>query len=138
MHVESPKSRGNMTVLLTPNLAHRDPAMAKKSSKPKTEQPEETEPQGSVSHGKISKSEAVRRALADGADQPIAGVAYIKSHFGLDMKPQHFSAVKSSHLKKQGGGQGAGIKVKVNRGRKPKGEGYVAPPPKPTGEGDLL
>jgi hypothetical protein len=29
-------------------------------------------------------------------------VAYIKDRFGLEMGPQHFSAVKSAHLKKQG------------------------------------
>ncbi len=52
--------------------------------------------------GAISKSEAVRRALAEGIDQPADGVAYIKSQFGIEMGPPHFSAVKSAHLKKQG------------------------------------
>jgi hypothetical protein len=52
--------------------------------------------------GAISKSEAVRRALADGMGQPADGVAYIQSQFGIEMGPQHFSAVKSAHLKKQG------------------------------------
>lgn len=50
----------------------------------------------------MTKSEAVRRALADGVDHPADGVAYVKSHFGLEIGPQHFSAVKSNHLKKQG------------------------------------
>ena len=35
-------------------------------------------------------------------DQPADGVAYIQSQFGIEMGPQHFSAVKSAHLKKQG------------------------------------
>jgi hypothetical protein len=52
--------------------------------------------------GSISESEAVRRALADGVDQPADGVAYFKDRFGLEMVPQHFGAVKSAHLKKHG------------------------------------
>jgi hypothetical protein len=51
-------------------------------------------------HSPINKSEAVRRALADGVLQPIEGVAYIKSHFGIEIGPQHFSAVKSNTMKK--------------------------------------
>jgi hypothetical protein len=72
--------------------------MAKKAAK-------KTKPAGLGNEGPpgaISKSEAVRRALADGVDQPADGVAYILSKFGIEMGPQHFSAVKSAHLKKQG------------------------------------
>lgn len=80
--------------------------------------------------GAISKSEAVRRALADGVDQPADGVAYILSQFGIEMGPQHFSAVKSVHLKKQG------IPT-VNTRFQPKTD---ASPKEATlsGEGDLL
>lgn len=73
--------------------------MAKKAAKKKSK------PAGlgnEVPPGAISKSEAVRRALADGVDQPADGVAYILSQFGIEMGSQHFSAVKSAHLKKQG------------------------------------
>src|SRR5947209_2219838 len=77
----------------------------KKTATPKHAEAEEESqdsPEGQEGHGKITKSEAVRRALADGVDQPADGVAYIKDNFGLEMGPQHFSAVKSAHLKKQG------------------------------------
>ena len=93
-------------------------------------------------HGKITKSEAVRRALADGVDQPADGVAYIRDNFGLEISPTHFSAVKSTEGKK---GEAA---PKGKPGRKPKAaapvqavEGYLAPPPKPRAvdeETDLL
>jgi hypothetical protein len=59
-----------------------------------------TKPQNG--HSPINKSEAVRRALADGVVQPIEGVAYIKSHFGIEIGPQHFSAVKSTYMKRLG------------------------------------
>jgi hypothetical protein len=59
-----------------------------------------SEPQNG--HSSINKSEAVRRALADGVVQPIEGVTYIKSHFGIEIGPQHFSAVKSTYMKKLG------------------------------------
>jgi hypothetical protein len=55
--------------------------------------------------------------------------------FGIEMPPQHFSAVKSQQKKRDG-------KPAGRPGRKPKGEGNLAPTraPKivPTGEGDLL
>jgi hypothetical protein len=117
--------------------------MAKKSAKTKPAQPEsKEEPEslggGQEGHGKITKSEAVRRALADGVDQPADGVAYVRDNFGLELSPTHFSAVKSTHLKKQQGESAP----KGKPGRKPKAavEGYLAPPPKPAadGETDLL
>lgn len=52
----------------------------------------------------ITKTEAVRRALADGADTPAEGVAYAKEKFGLDITPQQFSTYKSIAKKKAGGG----------------------------------
>jgi hypothetical protein len=77
----------------------------KKSPTPKhaeVEEESQDSPEGQAGRGRITKSEAVRRALADGVDQPADGVAYIRDNFGLEMGPQHFSAVKSAHLKKQG------------------------------------
>src|SRR5947209_18599369 len=103
----------------------------KKTAAPKHVEAEEAQGGGQEGHGKVTKSEAVRRALADGVDQPADGVAYVRDNFGLEIGPQHFSAVKSAHLKKQAG------EPKGKPGRKPKAaasqnvEGYPAPPPKP-------
>jgi hypothetical protein len=60
----------------------------------------------------ITKSDAVRRALADGVDSPSDGVAYIKSKFGLDITNQQFSTVKFQEGKKKAGG-----KAPAKRGR---------------------
>ena len=80
----------------TANATRTEASMARKASKTRSTLGNEGPP------GAISKSEAVRRALADGVDQPVDGVAYILSQFGIEMGPQHFSAVKSAHLKKHG------------------------------------
>src|SRR5262245_7829720 len=77
---------------------HRDePTMVRKASKSRP-----TGVETAAGRETITKSEAVRRALADGAEQPSAGVAYIKSRFGLEIGPQHFSAVKAAEKKKAG------------------------------------
>lgn len=68
--------------------------------------------------GKMTKADAVRAAIADGADSPADGVAYIKSKFGIDITPQHFSSYKSQQRAKAG-------KAPGRRGRKP---GAVAVP----------
>jgi hypothetical protein len=44
----------------------------------------------------VTKSEAVRRAIAAGKAMPNEGVAYIKETFGLDLSPAHFSNIKST------------------------------------------
>src|SRR5947208_3486632 len=95
----------------------------KKTATPKHAEAEEESqdsPEGQEGHGRITKSEAVRRALADGVDQPADGVAYIRDNFGLEIGPQHFSAVKATEKKK---GEAA---PKGKPGRKPKAavEGY--------------
>jgi len=74
----------------------------------------------------ISKSEAVRRALAAGKELPDEGVAYIRQQFGIEIAKPHFSATKSQIKKREGG------PAKGNPGRKPTtaAEGYLAPPPK--------
>lgn len=81
--------------------------MAKKAAKPKTkEAPVKTESQDGVesnAHGRrmpTSKSDAVRMAIAAGFDGPQVGAGYIQSQFGLDVSPEHFSAVKSADKKK--------------------------------------
>lgn len=80
--------------------------------------------------GDITKSEAIRRALAAGFEGPQEGTAYILKEFGIEIAPGHFSAVKATEKKK------AAAAPKGKLGRKPKAapsqavEGYLAPPPK--------
>ncbi len=56
----------------------------------------------------VSKVDAVRAALAEGAESPGDGTGFIKSRFGLDMTRQHFSAVKSQLRKREGSVRGVG------------------------------
>jgi hypothetical protein len=97
-----------------------------------TEPQEPTQPE--VARERITKSEAVRRAIAAGAEQPADGVPFIKTQFGLDISPMHFSAVKAGDKRKG--------EARPKPGRMPRSavEGYLAPPAKPKaiGEGDLL
>jgi hypothetical protein len=51
---------------------------------------------------KITKAEAVRQAISQGHAMPTEGAAFIKSEFGIDIGPTHFSAQKTQ-LKKQKG-----------------------------------
>lgn len=82
----------------------------------------------------VSKAEAVRQALAAGAESPGDGVEFIREEFGIEITKPHFSATKSV-LKKRGGA------APSKPGRKPKSgrpasrgvEGYLAPPPKQGG-----
>lgn len=68
----------------------------------------------------INKSEAVRRAIAAGKTMPNEGVAYIKETFGIEMVPNHFSAIKSMSGGKKRPGRPKGSK------NKPAGEPVVA------------
>jgi hypothetical protein len=61
--------------------------------------------------GKMSKTDAVKAAIADGKVMPKDGSAYIKEKFGLDVNPQAFSTMKSIANKKAG-------KAPGRRGRK--------------------
>ena len=87
--------------------------------------------------GRKSKVEAVRIALRQGYDTPEAGLDFIRRRFDIEMTRQHFSATKSQIRKKEresGSEEDAPAPVR----RKPLIEGYVAPPPKPPGEPDVL
>jgi hypothetical protein len=111
--------------------------MARKASHPKTnDDAAQAAVEATVSEGTISKAEAVRRALAQGKESPADGVAFIRERFGLEMAPQHFSAVKSQQRRKEG------TTPRGKRGRKSRAdvEGYVAPPPatRHDGETDLI
>jgi hypothetical protein len=124
----------------------RKKTAARKHIKPKDEsqgRPNLAPPPGFETHGfasstgkVISKADAVRAALAAGFEGPQDGTAYIRKEFGIEIAPQHFSAVKSQ-LKKAAGAP------KGKPGRKPKAaiDGYLAPPPKRhsrDGQPDLL
>lgn len=104
--------------------------MAKKAAKPKsTEASASEESETRDAHGRrmpTSKSDAVRMAIAAGFDGPQEGSGYIQSQFGLDVSPEHFSAVKSADKKKvlteaPTGKPGRRLKAAV--------KGYLAPPP---------
>jgi hypothetical protein len=84
----------------------------------------------------VSKAEAARAAIDEGYESPVQAVAWIKTRFGIDMTPQHFSAVKSQTKPKEDSAPPA---MKGEPKPKPT-DGYLAPPPKimPTGEGDLI
>lgn len=85
----------------------------------------------------IKKVDAAKAAINVGIESPQNAVAYIAKHYGIEMKPQHFSAIKSQLKKKLEEAQAAeesGLMPRVI-------EGYLAPPPKPRqtpGEPDLL
>ena len=88
----------------------------------------------------LKKVDAAKAAISEGIESPQSAVAYIAKRYGIDIKPQHFSAIKSQLKKKLEEAQSA-----VESGLKPKATGavggYPAPPPRPrqaTGEPDLL
>jgi hypothetical protein len=79
----------------------------------------------------ITKSEAIRRAIAAGADQPIAGVNYIRENFGLNVTTAMFSTTKSQMKRKGGNGRRKG-------GRPRKVEAAAAPEAAPATGGVSL
>ena len=87
---------------------------------------------------KMSKTDAIRAAVAEGHESPGEGVDFIKKHFGLEMSKQHFSATKSK-LKKTGGSQSRKASQAPARKKAVKVEGYLSPPEQPAGrDGNLL
>src|SRR4051812_15556693 len=88
---------------------------------------------------KMSKTDAIRAAVAEGNGSPADGVDFIKRRFGIELSKQHFSATKSK-LKSTGGGQAkeAGRATAPARKKAERVEGYLAPPEQPAGgEGNL-
>jgi hypothetical protein len=59
----------------------------------------------------MSKTAAVRAAIAEGVDKPSDGVSYVKEKFGVDITAQYFSIIKSQTKLKVG--------KKTSRTRKP-------------------
>lgn len=82
---------------------------------------------------KITKTQAVRNALADGLEKIDEIIEFAKTRHGLDISRQQASIYKSKEKMK--GATGA------KRGPKPKAavDGYLAPPKiEAKGDGDLL
>jgi hypothetical protein len=73
-----------------------------------------------------SKSQAARAAMDEGYEKPGEAGAWIKKTYGIDMGPQHFSAIKSQMKKAEFDAP------KTKPGRKPRAieNGYLASPPK--------
>ena len=88
-----------------------------------------------------SKAEAARQAMKAGYQKPAQAVAWIKETFGIELNPQHFSAIKTNDKKKQEAGAAAKAEP-AKRGSRSSViiEGYVAPPERPRtpGEPDML
>jgi hypothetical protein len=124
--------------------------MARKSAKPEHVAPEEmtretAEVQKATPKGAKrsvpTKSEAVRRALADGYEGPKEGAAYILEEFGIEIAPQHFSSVKSQFKKHEIDGATTDTPARKSKAGSQAVEGYLAPPPKQRASGgkpDLL
>jgi hypothetical protein len=68
----------------------------------------------------MSKSAAARAALTEGIGSPKKACEFILDRFGIEMSPQHFSAVKS---------QWKSAKEAPTKKGKRAVEGYLAPPP---------
>jgi hypothetical protein len=82
---------------------------------------------GPATGGKaMSKSAAARAALTEGIGSPQKACEFILKRFGIDMSPQHFSAVKS---------QWKAASEAPAKKKKSAVEGYLAPPPKRSANG---
>ncbi|SIO29397.1 hypothetical protein SAMN05444166_3559 [Singulisphaera sp. GP187] len=88
----------------------------------------------------MKKVDAAKAAISEGIESPLSAVAYIAQRYGIDIKPQHFSAIKSQLKKKLEEAEAAeesGTTSKRTRAI----EGYLSAPPtsRPaTGDPDLL
>ena len=78
---------------------------------------------------KLTKLEAVRRALADGAVQPAAGVEYVREKFGFEMSNQQFSSSKNL-LKTRETKAGSGKPPANGKAGQQKPKGEAAPVPR--------
>lgn len=99
----------------------------------KQEQPEGQDvadsPAATGGNGSMTKTDAVRAALAEGIDQPEHAVKFIKDRFDIDMTRPQFSTNKSLIKKRDGAAGGK------KAGRPPKAAAASAPAPKPSVNG---
>ena len=134
--------------------------MARKKSTPgpqhvepedETQDNEATQGGGQEGHGfapgssrKMSKTDAIRAAIAEGIESPGDGVDFIRRRFGIEMSKGHFSATKSKLKSAEAAGASKGGARKsaptAASKRKPEPVGdYQTPPEQPAGrDGNLL
>lgn len=85
----------------------------------------------------MTKARAARDALEQGYEGPQEAVAFILREYGIEMLPQHFSAVKSQ-LRKKERLAGDGPPAPARRGRRPAAETPTpAPSRRPNGGEDF-
>jgi hypothetical protein len=53
-------------------------------------------------NGSMTKTDAVRAAMAEGVEKPQGACEWIKTKFDIDITPAHFSSYKSGFKKKNG------------------------------------
>ncbi len=93
---------------------------------------------------KMSKTDAIRAAVAEGHESPGDGVDFIRTRFGIEMSKGHFSATKSKLKSAESvGASTSGARKSAPAAaskRKPEPVGdYQTPPEQPAGrEGNLL
>ena len=87
----------------------------------------------------MSKTDAIRAAMAEGIESPGDGVDFIRKRFGLEMSKQHFSATKSK-LKSAEDTKKSAPQAAPKAATKPQPVGdYQTPPEQPAGrDGNLL
>ncbi len=131
--------------------------MARKKSTPgqqqiepedKNQEVEATQGGGQGGHGfapgssrKMSKTDAIRAAIAEGIESPSDGVDFIRTRFGIEMSKGHFSATKSKLKAMESAKKAApraAPKSATKRKTEPAGD-YQTPPEQPAGrDGNLL
>lgn len=68
----------------------------------------------------ISKSDAVRKAVAEGWTKPAEGAMFVKTMYGIEISPSHFSNIKSTlRLGKKRRGRPPGGKNRVKAEAQP-------------------
>src|SRR3954447_12957838 len=66
---------------------------------------EEPDEEPEATGKRMSKTDAIRAAMAEGIESPGDGVDFIKRRFGLEMSRQHFSATRSKLKSSEGQGE---------------------------------
>jgi hypothetical protein len=74
----------------------------------------------------MSKTAAVKAAIAEGVDKPADGVSYVKEKFGVDITAQYFSIIKSQAKK---------VGKKAKRMSKPTSDALPSSSVKPSANG---
>ncbi len=115
------------------------PASQPVQSRDESQDPDQQSPQstGPDASRKMSKTDAIRAAMAEGIESPGDGVDFIRKRFGLEMSKQHFSATKSK-LKSAEDAMKSAPQAAPKSSTKPVGD-YQTAPEQPAGrDGNLL